>query len=33
MAMAEAVKDGSAKPAFDWSDPLLLDEQLTEDER
>ena len=33
MAMAEAVKDGSAKPAFDWSDPLLLDGELGEEER
>jgi glutaryl-CoA dehydrogenase len=33
MAMVEAVKDGSAKPAFDWSDPFLLEEQLGEEER
>ncbi|MFN3616000.1 MAG: acyl-CoA dehydrogenase [Rubrimonas sp.] len=24
---------GAQKPAFDWADPLLLDDQLTEDER
>lgn len=33
MAMVEAVKGGSAKPAFDWSDPFLLEEQLDEEER
>jgi glutaryl-CoA dehydrogenase len=33
MATVEAVKDGSAKPAFDWSDPFLLEEQLGEEER
>ena len=31
--MAEAVKAGSGKPAFDWSDPLLLEDELTEEER
>ena len=25
--------DDSTKPSFDWSDPLLLDGQLCEDER
>ena len=33
MAMVEAVRDGAAKPAFDWSDPLLLDGELNEEER
>jgi glutaryl-CoA dehydrogenase len=33
MAMAEAVKAGSGKPAFDWSDPLLLEDELSEEER
>jgi glutaryl-CoA dehydrogenase len=33
MAIAEAVKAGTGKPAFDWSDPLRLDEELTEEER
>jgi glutaryl-CoA dehydrogenase len=33
MAMVEAVKAGSGKPAFDWSDPLLLEDELTEEER
>ena len=33
MAMVEAVKAGSGKPAFDWSDPLLLDDALSEEER
>ncbi len=33
MAMVEAVKAGSGRPAFDWSDPLLLEDELTEEER
>ncbi len=33
MAKLEAVSGGSARPAFDWSDPLLLDAELTEEER
>jgi glutaryl-CoA dehydrogenase len=33
MAMVEAVKAGAGKPAFDWSDPLLLEDELTEEER
>ena len=33
MATVGAVKEGTAKPAFDWADPLLLEEQLDEEER
>ena len=34
MAQAAAAKTGSGKrPAFQWDDPLLLEEQLTEEER
>jgi len=33
MAMVEAARDGSAKPSFDWADPLLLEDELGEDER
>jgi glutaryl-CoA dehydrogenase len=33
MAMVEAVKAGSGKPAFDWSDPFLLEDELGEEER
>ncbi len=33
MAMVEAVREGTANPAFDWSDPLLLDGELNEEER
>jgi len=33
MATVEAAKVESAKPAFDWADPLLLEDQLGEDER
>ena len=33
MAMVEAARDGSAKPGFDWADPLLLEDELGEDER
>jgi glutaryl-CoA dehydrogenase len=33
MAMVEAVTAGSGKPAFDWSDPLLLEDELSEEER
>jgi glutaryl-CoA dehydrogenase len=33
MAMVEAVKAGSAKPVFDWSDSLLLEDELSEEER
>ena len=33
MALAEAEKAGSGRPAFDWSDPLLFEDELTEEER
>ena len=33
MAVIEAVKTGSGRPAFDWSDPLLLEDELSEEER
>ena len=33
MALAEAAKAGSGRPAFDWSDPLLFEDELTEEER
>ena len=33
MALAEAAKAGSERPAFDWSDPLLFEDELTEEER
>jgi glutaryl-CoA dehydrogenase len=33
MAMAEAAKADAGSPAFDWSDPLRLDDELSEEER
>ncbi|MEX2199991.1 MAG: acyl-CoA dehydrogenase family protein, partial [Dongiaceae bacterium] len=34
MAQATAAKQAAAaKPGFDWEDPLLLEDQLSEDER
>jgi len=33
MARLEAVTEGSARPAFDWSDPFLLEAELSEEER
>ncbi|HET7714380.1 MAG TPA: acyl-CoA dehydrogenase [Bauldia sp.] len=33
MAIAEVAKAGTGKPAFDWSDPLDIEEELSEEER
>ncbi len=33
MALAEAEKPAAIKPRFKWEDPLLLDDQLSEEER